>query len=152
MCIKGIRNTQNTAGNIFWVTSSQVISSVSEAKPGFRQEGSLRELFTNFEYITFLSCFHIRIIFYERFISLIQLWLEIIENIECSKAVWPSTVIYILYITRTDFEHHFSQLFFYESVLFYRDELPIKMFLSLGTKKMLYIQNWWTIPLKAAKF
>ena len=75
------------------------------------KESCLKELFTNFEYITFLSCLYQRNIFYKRSISIKQLWLEIIEKIGCSKSVGPSTVIYIVYITRTNFEHHFSQLF-----------------------------------------
>ena len=41
-----------------------------------------------------------------RFILIKQLWLEIIEKIVCSKSVRPSTVIYIIYITWTDFKHH----------------------------------------------
>ena len=43
--------------------------------------------------------------FYRRSISIKQLWLEIIEKIWCLKSVRPSTFIYIIYITRTDFEH-----------------------------------------------
>ena len=66
---------------------------------------------TNFEYTTFFSCLIERNIFYERSISIKQLWIEIIEKIGCSKSVRPSTVVYIIYITWTYFEHHFSQLF-----------------------------------------
>ena len=55
--------------------------------------------------------------------------------------------IYYINITRTDVEHHFSQLYRVRFVLsrwtFYR-----KCFFCWGTKKMLYIQNWWTIPLR----
>jgi len=40
-----------------------------------------------------------------------QLRLEIIEKIWCSMSVRPSTATYITYIKRTDFEHHFPQLF-----------------------------------------
>ena len=78
---------------------------------------SLKGLFTNFEYITFFSYHKERNIFYERFISIKQLWLEIIEKIWCSQTVRPSTVIYVIYITRTEFEHHFSQLFLVRVVL-----------------------------------
>ena len=91
-------------------------------------------------------CFNKRNIFYKRSISIKQFWLEIIEKIGCSKSVRPSTVIYIMYITRTDFEHHFSQLFRVRVVLsrwtFYK-----KCFFCWGMNKMLFIQNWWTIPL-----
>ena len=57
----------------------------------------------------------------------------------------PSTLIYIIYITRTDFEHYFSQLFWVRVVLsrwtFYK-----KCLFRWDTKKVLYLQNWWTIP------
>ena len=86
-----------------------------------------------------------RNIFCKRSISIKQLRLEIIEEIGCSKSVRPSTVIYIIYITRSDFEHHFSQLFLIRVILsrwtFYK-----KCFFCWDTKKMLYIQNWWKIP------
>ena len=48
--------------------------------------------------------------FYERSISIKQLWLEIIEKRGCTKSVRPSTVIYIIYITRTDFVHPFFSI------------------------------------------
>ena len=102
----------------------------------------LRGLFTSFEYIKFFSCSNKRIIFCKRSISIKQLFLKIVEKIGCSKSVRPSIVIYIIYITRTDFEHHFSYLF-------HRDGPFIKMFFFCwDTKKMLYIQNWWTYPFK----
>ena len=106
----------------------------------------LKGLFTNFEYITFFSCPNKRNIFCKRSISIKQLWLKIIEKIGCSKSVRPSTVIYIIYITRTDFEHHFSQLFRVRDVLS-RWIFHKKYFFCWDTKKMLIIQNWCTIPL-----
>jgi len=62
----------------------------------------LKELSTNFEYIAFFLS--------QRKIK--QLWLEKNEKIGCSKSDWLSTVIYVIYIyiTWTDFEHHYSQL------------------------------------------
>ena len=73
-------------------------------------------------------------IFYERSISIKPLWLEIIEKKGCTKSVRPSTIIYIIYITRTDFEHHFSQLFRVRVVLsrwtFYK-----KCFFLLGHER-----------------
>ena len=41
---------------------------------------SLKGSFTNFEYITFFLCLNKRNIYYERYISIKQLWLEIIEK------------------------------------------------------------------------
>ena len=67
----------------------------------------LKGLFTNFEYITFFSCPTKSNIFYQRPFSKKHLWLEIIKIIACSKSVRPSTIIYIIYITRTDFVHPF---------------------------------------------
>ena len=55
--------------------------------------------------------------FYETSNSRKQLWFEIVKKIGCSKSVWSNIVIYIIYITRTDFEHHFSQLFWVRVVL-----------------------------------
>ena len=59
-----------------------------------------------------------------------QLWLKINEKIRCSKSVRPNTVIYIVYITRTDFEHLLSQLFRVRVVLwrrtFYKKKLGHK--------------------------
>ena len=78
-------------------------------------------MFTNFKYIKFYSCPNKRNIFCKRSISIKQLWLEIIE-------------------------HHFSQLFRVRVVLS-RWILHKKCFFRWGTKEMLYIQNWWTIPL-----
>ena len=57
---------------------------------------ALKGLFTNFKYITFFSCPTERNIFYERFISIKPLWLEIIEKKGCTKSV---RVIYMIYIT-----------------------------------------------------
>ena len=104
---------------------------------------SSKGFFTNFEYTTFFSCLNKRNISYGRSISIKQLWLEIIEN----NGVQSQTVLYILllYITWTDFEHNFYQLFRVRVVLsrwtFYK-----KCFFCWDTKKMLYIQNWLTIP------
>ena len=70
----------------------------------------LKGLFTNFEYITFFSCPPERNIFYKRFISIKPLWLEIIEKRGCTKSVRPSTIIYYIYITRTDFVHPFLSI------------------------------------------
>ena len=42
-------------------------------------------LLTNFKYITFFLCINKKNIFYERSISIKQLWLEIIKRIGCSK-------------------------------------------------------------------
>ena len=53
---------------------------------------------------------------------------------------------YIYYIARTDFEHNISQLF-RVSVVLSRWTFHKKCFFCWGKKKMLYIQNWWTIPL-----
>ena len=104
-------------------------------------------MFTNFEYITFFSCPTERNIFYKRFISIKPLWLEIIEKRGCTKSVRPSTIIYIIYIHGLTLCTLFSQLFRVRVVLsrwtFYK-----KCFFWWGTKKMLYIQNWWTIPLR----
>ena len=71
----------------------------------FLHKCSLKGLFTNFEYITFFSCPTERNIFYKRSISIKPLWLEINEKRGCTKSVRPSTIIYIIYITRTDFVH-----------------------------------------------
>ena len=77
----------------------------------FTKKTLLKGLFTNFDYITLLSWLNGRNIFYERSISIKQLWNEIIEKIGSSKSVRLSTVIYTIYITRPEIEHHFSQLF-----------------------------------------
>ena len=80
---------------------------------------------------------HERNIFYKRSTSIKQLWLEIIEKIGCSKSVQPSTVIYIIYKVRTDFEHHF--LNYIESELFYWDEPFTKNVSFGGARKKCYI-------------
>ena len=54
----------------------------------------LKELFTNFEFITFFSCLNIRNILYKRSISIKQLRLEIIEK----NGTQSRSVLY-LYIT-----------------------------------------------------
>ena len=101
--------------------------------------------------ITFFSCLNRRNIIYERSISIKQLWLEIIEKIGCSKSDQPSTVIIYIYIYIMDwlwapfFSIISSQRCFIELVF-----LQKKLFL-LGNKKVLYIQNWWTIPLLTRK-
>ena len=53
----------------------------------FPTEKGLKGLLTNFEYTTFFSCPNKRNSFYERSISIKQLWLEIFEKIGCSKSV-----------------------------------------------------------------
>ena len=107
----------------------------------------LKGIVHQFSIYNIFSCLNKRIIFYKRSILIKQLWQEILEKIGCSKPVRPSTVIYI---TRTDFELYFSQLLRVRVVLsrwtFYK-----KCFFWWGTKKMLYIQNWWTIPLMMGK-
>ena len=99
---------------------------------------SLKGLFTNFEYITFFSCPTERNIFYKRFISIKPLWLEIIEKRGCTKSVRPSTVIYIIYITRTDFVHPFFSIISSQSG-FYRDEPFIKNVSFGGARKKCYV-------------
>ena len=112
----------------------------------FNLKPDLKGLFTNFEYITFFSCPTKRNIFCKRSISIKPLWLEIIEKRGCTKSVRPSTIIYIIYIHGLTLCTLFSQLFRVRVVLlrwtFYK-----KCFFRWGTKKILYIQNWWTIPL-----
>ena len=82
------------------------------------QTAWLKGLFTSFEYITFFSCLNKRNILYERCISIKQL--EVIAKVGCSKSGQPSTIICIIYITRTDYEPHFSPLFRVR-VVFHRD-------------------------------
>ena len=107
----------------------------------------LKGLFTNFEYITFFSCPTERNIFYERFISIKPLWLEIIEKKGCTKSVRVIYMIYITVLGRTDFVHPIFSIISSQSG-FIEMNLLWKMFLSVGHEKMLYIQNWWTIPLR----
>ena len=104
-------------------------------------------MLTNLEQINIFCVSTKETLFYERPISIKQLWLEIIQKIGCSKWVRPSTVIFIIFITRTDFEHHFSQSF-RVSVVLSRWTFYKKCFFCWDTKKISYIQNWWTIPLK----
>ena len=96
--------------DVVWIRVSSQQQVVADYMIG-EQSYPLKGLFTNFEYITFFLCPNKRNISYKRSISIKQLWLEIIEKIGCSKSVRPSTIIYIIYRTRTDFEHHFFQLF-----------------------------------------
>ena len=91
-------------------------------------------MFTNFEYITLFSCLNERNIFYKKFISIKQ----IIEKVGCLKSVLSSTVIYIIYITRTDFEHHFSHSFEVRVVLS-RWTLNNKKSFVCWNKKFFYI-------------
>ena len=107
-------------------------------------------MFTNFEYITFFSCPTERNIFYKRFISIKPLWLEIIEKKGCTKSVRVIYIIYIIVLGRTDFVHPFLSIISSQSGFIEMDLLQ-KMFFLWGTKKMVYIQNWWTIPLRGAK-
>ena len=72
------------------------------------------------------------------------LLVEIIEKIGCSKSVRLSTLIYVVYnglALSTIFLNHF------ESESIYQDRPFKKCFFRWDTKKMLYIQNLWTIPL-----
>ena len=94
----------------------------------------LKGLFTNFEYITFFSCPTKRNIFCKRSISIKPLWLEIIEKRGCTKSVQPSTIIYIIYITRTDFVHPFFSIIPSQSGFIEMDLLQ-KIFLLVGHKK-----------------
>ena len=72
-----------------------------------------------------MSCLNKRNFSYEKSISIKQLWLEIIEH------------------------HFFSNISGQSS--FIEINLSYKMFFCWGTKKMLYNQNWWTIPLMNQK-
>jgi len=65
----------------------------------------LKGLFTNFKYITFFSCPNERNIFYERFISIKPLWLEIMEKngAQSQFALYINNILTVL--GRTDFEH-----------------------------------------------
>ena len=108
---------------------------------------SLKGLFTNFEYITFFSCPTKRNIFCERSILIKSLWLEIIEKKGCTKSVRVIYIIYIIVLGRTDFVHPFFSIILSQSAFIEMDLLQKNVFFWWGTKKMLYIQNWWAIPL-----
>ena len=112
---------------------------------------SLKGLFTNFEYITFFSCPTKRNIFCKRSISIKPLWLEIIEKKVCTKSVRVIYIIYIIVLGRTDFVHPLFSIISSQSG-FIEMDLSQKMFLMVGHEKMLYIQNWWTIPLSTKLF
>ena len=99
--------------------------------------GLSKLLFTNFECTTFFSCLNKRNISYERFISIKQLWFEIIAKIGCSKSVQPSTIIYFMFIIRTDFQYYFSQLFRVTAV-FSRLAYHKKCFFCQDAKKVIY--------------
>ena len=105
---------------------------------------NIKGLFTNFEYIIkFFPCPNKRNIFYERSILIKKLWLKIIEkNGTQSQSV---LYIYIIYTTRTDFDHNFSQLLRVRVVS--SRWTPYEIFFCWDTKNLLNIQNWWTIPL-----
>ena len=68
-------------------------------------------MFTNFKYITFFSFLNKKKQFFLWKVHLNKTILTRNNWENRSKSVRPSTVIYTIYITRTDFEHHFSQLF-----------------------------------------
>ena len=105
-------------------------------------------MFTNFEYITFFSCPTERNIFYKRSILIKQLQLEIIEKKGCSKSVYVISIIYIIVLDWTDFVHPFFSIISSQSG-FIEMNLYKKYFFRWGRRKMLYIQNWWTIPLNS---
>ena len=81
----------------------------------------LKRIVYQFWIYNIFSCLNKRYIFYKMFITIKQLWLKITEKKRCSKSFRLSTVIYIIFITRTDFEHHFSQLFRVRIVLSRRE-------------------------------
>ena len=83
-------------------------------------------LLTNFWYITFF--------FVPQHKKHFLLKVEIIEKLGCSNSVRPSTVIYDIYITRTDFEHHFFSIISIQSCFIEMDLLQ-KVFLLLGHEK-----------------
>ena len=62
--------------------------------------------------------------------------------------VSPCYIYNIYNSTRSDWLWAPYFLNYFESELFYWDGPFTKSFFRWGTKKMLYIQNWWTIPLK----
>ena len=81
-------------------------NSLNKSGQVFKQSSwNIKGIAHQFWVYNIFSCLNKRIISYERSISIKQLWLEINEKIGCSKSVRPSTVIYIIYVTRTDFEH-----------------------------------------------
>ena len=101
---------------------------------------TLKGLFTNFEYVIFFSCLNRRNIFYERPISIKQLWLEIIEKIGCSKSVRPSTVIYMFIILYHGLSLSTIFLHYFESELFYRDRPLIQNVPFIKTQKKLFVE------------
>ena len=94
-----------------------------------------------FEYITFFSCLNKRNIFYERSISIKQLWLEIIVL-----KVSPCCIYNMYNSTRLDWLWASYFLNYFEAVFFHRDGPFIKNISLSRHNEMLYIQNWWTIP------
>ena len=120
------------------VCMNPVVFVMSSFSSLFYKPHSLKGLFTNFEYITFFSSPNKGHIFCKRSISMKQLWLEIIEKIGCSKSVRSGTVIYIVYITRTDFVHPIFSIISSQSC-FIEINLSSKMFLSVGHEKRCYI-------------
>ena len=92
--------------------------------------GYLKGLFTNFEYITFFSCPTKRNIFYERFISIKPLWLEIIE-----KKGAQSQSVYIYNICNSTRSDWLCAPFFQSQSGFIEMDLLQKMFLLVGHEK-----------------
>ena len=97
-------------------------------------------MFSNLEYITFSLCLNKRDIFYERAISIKQLWLEIIEKIGCSKSVSIYNMYHIyVYVSYMDWLWAPFFLNYFEPELFYRNVPFIKKcFFCWDTKKLIY--------------
>ena len=77
-----------------------------------------------------------------------QLWLEMIENLGCSKSV-RVIYIYITVLGQTDFEHAIFSIISSQSCFIEMDLLQ-KMFILLGHEKNVIHSNWWTIPLSGS--
>ena len=99
---------------------------------------TLKELFTNFEYITFYSCPTERNIFYKRFISINPLWLEIIEKKGCTKSVRVIYIIYIIVLGRTDFVHPLFSIISSQSGFIEIDLLQKMLLLVEREKNVIY--------------
>ena len=107
---------------------------------------SLKGMFTNLEYIKRISCLNKRNKLHERSISIKQFWLEIIwKNGAQSQSDRVLLYMLYIYITRTDFKHHFSQLFLVRVILS-RWTFHEVCFFCWDTKENLYNQNWRAIP------
>ena len=108
---------------------------------------TLKGLFTNFEYIKKFSCSTERNIFYERFISIKPLWLEIIVKKGCTKSVRVIYIIYIIVLGRTDFVHPFFSIISSQSGIIEMD-LSQKMFLLVGHEKFVIYSKLVNNPFK----